>query len=76
MASSTRGGKRREKPQKGTTEFRVGAREGSLEQLRTFYDKEGDQASNAYRAFTEKYSTGGEVRQGDVRDNTKRGKCY
>ena len=62
MASSTRGGKRGKTPKKGTKEFRVGAREGSLENLRTLYEKEGDQAYNKYSEFTKKYSSGGKVR--------------
>jgi len=62
MASSTRGGERgKSKPKKGTKKFRVGAREGSLEKLRTLYDKEGDSGTNRLREFTSKYAYGGKV---------------
>ena len=62
MASSTRGGERgKSKPKKGTKKFRVGAREGSLEKLRTLYDKEGDYGTNRLREFTSKYAYGGKV---------------
>ena len=35
-----------------------------------------DMSSRSYGNDTQKFMMGGEVRQGDVRDNGKRGKCY
>jgi len=36
----------------------------------------GDMVSRSYGNDTQKFMMGGEVRQGDVRDSGKRGKCY
>ena len=35
-----------------------------------------DMISRSYRNDTQNFMMGGEVRQGDVRDSGKRGKCY
>lgn len=55
---------------------------------RSFREKMEDKAINFGRKYqdkmsefrltgdVQKYRAGGEVRQGDVRDNPKRGKCY